>query len=57
MEKEYENWNVECKKPILVRGTESAAYWIVNLDFDITALQVNSVGKWNPKIWYLSFIQ
>jgi len=24
VEKKYENWNVECKKPILVRCTRSA---------------------------------
>jgi len=24
LEKDYENWNVVCKKPILVRSTKSA---------------------------------
>jgi hypothetical protein len=32
LEKAYKNWNVECKKPVLVRSTS-------NLDSDVVALQ------------------
>ena len=39
LEKENENWNVECKKPILVRSTKVLHNELSNLDFDVVALQ------------------
>ena len=39
LEKEYGNWNVECKKPILVRSTTSAHNELSQLDFDVVVLQ------------------
>jgi len=44
LEKEYENWNVECKKPILVHNELS------NLDFDVVALQETQLESGIKKI-------
>ena len=39
LEKEYENWNVECKKPILVRSTKCFHNGFSDLYFDVVLLQ------------------
>jgi len=40
LEKEYENWNMECKEPILVRSTQKVLHnELSNLNFDIPAPQ------------------
>ena len=37
--KEYEYWNMECEKLILVRSTKVLNNELSNLDFDVAALQ------------------
>jgi len=43
--KEYENWNVVCKKPILVHNELS------NLGFDVVALQETQLESGIRIIW------
>jgi len=51
LENEHENWNVECKKPILVRSTKSAQQWTVKFRLQCSSASGKSVEKWYSKIW------
>ena len=45
LEKEYENRNVECKKPVLARSTKVLHNELLNSDFDVVALQETGLGS------------